>query len=83
MWSKRRILCVCPLTCTALALATAGQSLGQSFNKVTEAPSVHNNQTQPSSAWALCKKLSLTRVQANPSAYDIRDDLFRRSQCAL
>ena len=83
MWSKLPILCVCQLTCTALALAMAGQSLGQSFNTITEAPSVHDNQTQPSNAWALYKKLSLSRVQASPSAYDIRDDLFRRAQCAL
>ena len=45
-------------------------------------PSDHDNPIPPSNAWALYKKLCLRRVQANPSAYKLRDDPYRRPWCA-
>jgi len=46
-------------------------------------PADHDNQIQPSSAWALFQELSVRHVQANPISSNIRNDLFRRSTCAL
>jgi hypothetical protein len=83
MWLEKVTLHVCLLVGLTIALAMASQSAGQNSSTATEAPSGYDNQTQPSNAWALYKKLSLRRVQGNPSAYRIQDDLFRRSQCAL
>jgi hypothetical protein len=83
MWSKRTILYVCLFTSTALALAMAGRLAGQSSSTATEAPSYHDNQAQPSNAWALYKKLSLRKAKSNPSAYNVRGDPCRRSLCAL
>ena len=83
MWSKRPILYVCLFPSTALALDMAGQLAGQSSSTATEALSDHDNQTQLSKAWAHYKKLSLRQVQANPSAYNVRDNPCRRSLCAL
>jgi hypothetical protein len=79
MWSKRPILQVSLRTSTALAPAMAGQSSSTG----TEAPSDHKNHPQRFNAWALCKKLSLKQVQANPTANNAQDGLFRRSLCAL
>ena len=83
MWSKKVTLHVCLLAGLTIVLAMAGQSAGQNSSTATEASSDCDNQSQPSNAWALYKKLSLSRVQANPSAYNIRDVLYRRSRCAL
>jgi hypothetical protein len=83
MWSKRVTLHGCLLAGLTVALATASQYAGQNSSTATEAPSGCDNQTQPSNAWTLYKKLSLSRVQANPSVYNIRDVLYRRSRCAL
>jgi hypothetical protein len=83
MWSKRPIFCLCLLTSAALAPALPGQSSGRSYNTVTEASSVHDHQTQSSNAWPLYNKLSVGQVQANPNTYNVQDDPFRRSLCAL
>ncbi len=83
MWSKKVTLQGCLLAGLTMALGMASQSAGQNSSTATEASSGCDNQTQPSNAWALYKKLSLSRVQANPSVYNIRDVLYRRSRCAL
>ena len=83
MWSKRVMLYVCLLAGLIIALAMASQSAGQNSSTASEASSGCDNQAQPSNAWALYKKLSLRGVQANPSVYNLRDVLYRRSRCAL
>ena len=83
MWSKKVTLHVCLLAGMTFALAMASQSAGQTSGTATEASSGCANQTQPSNVWALYKKFSLSRVQANPSVHNIRDVLYRRSRCAL
>jgi hypothetical protein len=77
MWSKRRILCVCLLTSTALAPALVSQS----SSSAAEAHSDQDN--RPSKAWALCQKLSRKQVQAKPSADNAQNDPRRGSLCAL
>jgi len=80
--SKRPLLCVCPLMSTSLGLAVAGSYAGQDLSTAAQALRTAII-TQPSNGRALYKKLSLRHVQANPNAYNVRGDPYRRSQCAV
>jgi hypothetical protein len=83
MWSKKMTVYVCLLVQLAMALAMACPSVGKNSSAITEAPSDHDNHPRPSNSWALSKKLSLRQVQANPSAFNVKDSPRRRSPCSL
>jgi hypothetical protein len=82
MWSHKTVVYVRLLTCLALVPAMAGRSFGQDSGAATMALRATIIKSHRPTL-GLSRKLPLSQVRPNPSAYNVGNDPSRRSLCAL